>query len=217
MSFQTSRPSARCGGRTPWVVAVAAVALLLGLPTRGSAQDASFRAAGVMPYTVGDNGPMFLIGGEYRTDCFSDGPGFCWSTFVGRRNPAESHPTETAAREFHEETRYAFSPDDGSIPDPDRLAGSAPLPTHKSGIYVYLLEVPYVAPEDIRGRRSGWMTEKMDYCWVTLSELLEAVDSPPHRLPSHCGQTDQRLFDVFRRDMTGGSKIRNSLEALAAE
>lgn len=170
-----------------------------------------------MPYTVVDENPLFLVGGEHRTDCFGGGPGFCWSTFVGRRNPSELHPTETAVREFHEETRYAFSQAEGLPADPQRLSDSEPLPTHKSGIYVYLLEVPYVEPDDIRRRQTGWDTEKLDYCWVTLTELLDAVDSPPHQLPSHCGQSDQRLFDVFRKDMTGESEIRNSIEALAAE
>jgi 8-oxo-dGTP pyrophosphatase MutT (NUDIX family) len=209
--------SAAISARTPGILIAIACALLAGLPLQGYAQDSPFRAAGVMPYTFVDEDPLFLVGGEYRSDCFGGGPGFCWSTFVGRRDPSESHPTETAVREFHEETRYAFSPAEGSTPDPGRLAGSEPLPTHKSGIYVYLLEVPYVEPEDIRNGRSGWANEKMDYCWVSLPELLDAVDSPPHQLPSHCGQSNQRLFDVFRNDMTGESEIRSSIEALAAE
>lgn len=199
------------------VLAALALALSSVAAVGSDSHHLAFRAAGVMPYAMVDGSVHFLVGGEYRADCFDDGPGFCWSTFVGRRHPPEDHPSQTAVREFHEETRFAFSISDGAVLGPKRLSGLTPLPTHKTGIYVYLLQVPYLSPEDISDRQSGRVTEKKDYCWVTLPQLLEAVDSPPHSLPPQCGPSDQRLFHVFRKDMTGDSEIRSSIEALAAK
>jgi 8-oxo-dGTP pyrophosphatase MutT (NUDIX family) len=198
------------------LVGAIVVLLSLGRPVDGQAQDLAFTAAGVMPYAVKDGNLLFLVGGEYRRDCFGGRPGFCWSTFVGRRNPSEDHPAQTATREFHEETRFAFSSvSTGNPVDPHRLSGSSPLPTRKRGIYVYLAEVPFIAPDAIGLGQTRWTSEKSAYCWITPAQLLEAVDSPPHRLPATCGDSEQRLFDVFRNDMAGDSAIRRAVETLA--
>lgn len=200
------------------LVGAVVVLLSLGRPVDGQAQDLAFRAAGVMPYAVKDGNLLFLVGGEYRRDCFGGRPGFCWSTFVGRRNPSEHHPAQTATREFHEETRFAFSfASDENPVDPDRLSVSTPLPTRKRGIYIYLAEVPFIAPDAIGSGRTRWTSEKSAYCWITPAQLLNAVDSPPHQLPATCGEQEQRLFDVFRNDMAGDSAIRRAVETLATK
>jgi 8-oxo-dGTP pyrophosphatase MutT (NUDIX family) len=55
-------------------------------------------AAGIIPYTVTENGIYFLLGLEKRG----------WSGFVGSSEPGES-PEQTALREFNEESALIFS------------------------------------------------------------------------------------------------------------
>ena len=55
-------------------------------------------AAGIIPYTVTENGIYFLLGLEKRG----------WSGFVGSSEPGEI-PEQTALREFNEESALIFS------------------------------------------------------------------------------------------------------------
>ena len=55
-------------------------------------------AAGIIPYTITENGIYFLLGLEKRG----------WSGFVGSSEPGET-PPQTALREFNEESAMIFS------------------------------------------------------------------------------------------------------------
>lgn len=202
------------------ITAISVVLLVCGLgaATPGHAREIAFKAAGVMPYTIRGGAIMFLVGGERRQDCFSDGAGYCWATFTGRRDSSETSPAQTAAREFLEETRHVFSPaPDGRRYDADRVARSPRFQSHKDGIYIYLVRVPFVPSRTIGERRSQWTTEKSSYCWVSREQLLSAVDRPPHVLPSQCGRDSPRLFEVFRKDLVRGESLRHGIEGLTAD
>jgi predicted NUDIX family NTP pyrophosphohydrolase len=55
-------------------------------------------AAGIIPYTITENGIYFLLGLEKRG----------WSGFVGSSESGE-HPIDTALREFNEESAMIFN------------------------------------------------------------------------------------------------------------
>lgn len=62
-----------------------------------------WNGAGVIPYAVAQNQVFVLLGSEVRKE-----EGLRWTFFVGGRKSLES-PIDTAAQEFWEETRHAYS------------------------------------------------------------------------------------------------------------
>jgi len=87
-------------------------------------------AAGIIPYTITENGIFFLLGLEKRG----------WSGFVGSSEPGES-PIDTAIREFNEESALIFS----NYQLHDKLVTVSPIvektPTGKT-VYLWFIDFP---------------------------------------------------------------------------
>ena len=108
-------------------------------------------AAGIIPYIIIEHKKYFLLGLEKSNDY--------WSGFVGGSETDENY-TETAVREFHEETATIF--EDYTPFIEEQLKKTEPeIDTSPSGRDVYLYFVEF--PVDCQGYISLFMDKKKDF------------------------------------------------------
>ncbi|MGI9319413.1 MAG: NUDIX hydrolase, partial [bacterium] len=107
--------------------------------------------AGVIPYACLSGDPYVLL----AFDPLSDRVGY--AAFGGG---PQGHETiaETAAREFHEETRCAFD-----TPTAEQLEKS--LPSEVEGFYSYVAKVPFISHLEIPEHPCDARIERYDWQW----------------------------------------------------
>ncbi len=123
--------------------------------------------AGVIPYACVSGDPYVLV----AFDPVSDRAGY--AAFGGGRKGQETI-AETAAREFHEETRCAFD-----TPTAEELERS--IPSYYDGFYSYVAEVPFISHLEIPEHPCDARIERFDWQWIRLSDLTMALDSDEAR------------------------------------
>ncbi len=123
--------------------------------------------AGVIPYACLSGDPYVLL----AFDPVSDRVGY--AAFGGGRYGQETI-AETAAREFHEETRCVF--DTPTADDLERLT-----PSEHGGFYSYVAEVPFTSILEIPEHPCDARIERYDWQWVRLSDLTTGLNSDEAR------------------------------------
>jgi 8-oxo-dGTP pyrophosphatase MutT (NUDIX family) len=129
--------------------------------------------AGVIPYACLSGDPYVLL----AFDPVSDRVGY--AAFGGGRNGEETI-AETAAREFHEETRCVFN-------TPTAAELEQLTPSKHDGFYSYVAEVPFISILEIPEHPCDARIERFDWQWVRLSDLtmgLSSEDARPQVLVS---------------------------------
>ena len=155
--------------------------------------------AGILPYSTASGQVTVLLG-------FDAGEGH-WSDFVGVCTPGET-PSQTASRQFAEETRGAYALADISR----RLQGAAPVQVGNTRIF--LLEVPEVSPRQLERLSKDRGFEKTNYCWVPLLDMLASIDDRgPNRaqVPASCIADSQDLYDLVGQNLQQGHEMRQRL------
>ncbi len=181
--------------------AVALIAPLLAILPVSSGSQAEYVNAGILPYSM-ESGEMRLLLGY-------DGENEHWSDFVGVCTPGET-ASQTASREFVEETRGAFVEADVA----QKLRDTAPVAVGPTRIF--LMELPAVSAEQIGRLTRSRNSEKTSYCWVRLLDLLESVDDRgPRRteVPASCGGGNSKVFNLLAQSLQQGQEIRQRLLA----
>ncbi len=180
--------------RLVFLVAVPIVALF----AFGEGPQQEYVNAGVLPYSRESGEVRVLLG-------FDPDPG-AWADFVGVCTPGET-PSDTAAREFVEETREAYAVNDVLT----RLRSREPVvigPTR-----IFLLEVPEISAARLNRRSRSRNSEKTNYCWVSLVTLLESIDNRGANraeVPASCGSS-RELFDLVGANLAQGQELRQQL------
>ena len=132
---------------------------------------------GILPITHFQGKILFLIGQERG----GKHPG-TWSDFGGKGNAGESFE-QTAAREFHEESREAYSDMKDTIKKilQEPTAG---IKSPGSGYYkMYIVPLPHRNPEDpTQGR--GRDREKMRFLWVDAEDLVNQLKNQSRTIKS---------------------------------
>jgi 8-oxo-dGTP pyrophosphatase MutT (NUDIX family) len=137
------------------------VAPIVALFAFGEGPQQEYVNAGVLPYSRESGEIRVLLG-------FDPDPG-AWADFVGVCTPGET-PSDTAAREFVEETREAYPANDVLT----RLRSLEPVEIGPTRIF--LLEVPEIPAARLNRLSKSRNSEKTNYCWVPLVALLESID-----------------------------------------
>lgn len=141
--------------------------------------QASYRAAGILPYHIGATGEVRVLLGKERESQR-------WCDFGGRRDDVDAHRAETAAREAWEESRGVL----GTTPSLlKRLAGANTLVNDVRGYVLHLLELDERALHRSGAcdclrcgfHRSslsqGDFGDKVDIQWFDACELHRALSS----------------------------------------
>jgi ADP-ribose pyrophosphatase YjhB (NUDIX family) len=123
--------------------------------------------AGVIPYACISGDPYILL----AFDPVSTRVGY--AAFGGGREGNETI-AQTAAREFHEETRCAFD-----TPSAEQLQNLTPSLSH--GYYSYVAEIPFIGPLAITEHPCEARIERYDYQWVRLSDLIAGLEKEEAR------------------------------------
>ncbi len=123
--------------------------------------------AGVIPYACLSGDPYVLL----AFDPVASRLGY--AAFGGGREGDESI-AETAAREFHEETRCVFD-----TPTAAELEKMNPSFSH--GYYTYVARVPFIGTSLITEHPCEARIERYDYQWVRLSDLNIALENGQKR------------------------------------
>lgn len=170
----------------------------------------SYKAAGVLPYAHHAGETRLLLGCEPRDD---RGDEHFWTDFTGGRDDSDTSALESAAREFSEETRGAYSIHEvrARLEDADARV----MVTGK--VVIFLTEVHWISPYAIQQGPATASSEKHRYCWVEIDDLLARIDAAgpgPAQVPEHCGDEPRSLYDVFQRNLVDGTRLRSDLEAL---
>ncbi len=174
------------------------VAPIVALFAFGEGPQQDYVNAGVLPYSRESGEVRVLLG-------FDPGPG-AWADFVGVCTPGET-PSDTAAREFVEETREAYPANDVLT----RLRSLEPVEIGPTRIF--LLEVPEVPAARLNRLSKSRNSEKTNYCWVPLVALLESIDdrgANRAEVPASCGSS-RELFDLVGANLAQGHGLRQQL------
>lgn len=123
-----------------------------------------WRAAGVLPLALQEGKVCVLLGSEPTTQ------GLRWLAFGGKRESHEQHPTETALREWHEESG-------GKLGTPLLLSetmvdGRAKFVLHV-GFIDYQVELPSFSDADAAAEPT---LNKRQLRWFPLEDLLLSSD-----------------------------------------
>ncbi|MGB5708365.1 MAG: NUDIX hydrolase [Arenicellales bacterium] len=119
--------------------------------------------AGVIPYACVSGEPYVLL----AFDPVSDRVGY--SAFGGGRRGNETI-AETAAREFHEETRCVFD-------KPTASELEVMTPSEVDGFYSYVVQVPFIPHLEIPEHPCEARIERLDWQWIRLRDLIEGLNS----------------------------------------
>ena len=171
-----------------------------------------FEAAGVFAYTLRDARPVALLGEEWRARC----GGWCWSDFVGGRKRANGRwetVIETAAREFHQETRHSYDRDAIEA----QLAALEPIPVESGRVMIFVLQVEDRDADALARLPDVIDDEKERYCWLELEHLLAAADAGAGdevELLRPCGGRSERFFAPALANLRSDGALRPSLDAL---
>lgn len=123
--------------------------------------------AGVIPYACVDGSALVLM-------AYDPAPGrLGYGAFGGGKENNESI-AETAAREFHEETRCTFS--GPAATDLELLPNS-----NSDGFYSWVAEVPYISALFIGQHACDAAVERAGWQWFELDELLTALKTESDR------------------------------------
>jgi 8-oxo-dGTP pyrophosphatase MutT (NUDIX family) len=153
---------------------------------------------------------MLLLGCEPRDD---RGNRHFWSDFTGGLDDADTSAHETAAREFSEETRGAYSIAEAQ----KRIEGAVAREMVDGKVLIFLTEVRWIDSTEIQQRPATDESEKHRYCWVEAADLLARIDAAglgPARVPDHCGAEPRALYDLFQRNLVAGTPLRSDLDEL---
>ena len=164
----------------------------------------------MLPYAHHNGELKLLLGCEPRDD---RGDAHFWSDFTGGLDDADGSARETAAREFSEETRGAYSFSDAQAWIEDATAREMV----QGKVLIFLTEVPWIPPTAIGQRPAKEKSEKHRYCWVDADDLLARIDAAglgPARVPDHCGAEPRALYDVFQRNLVVGTPLRSDVDEL---
>jgi len=127
-------------------------------------------AAGIIPYTIIENQFYFLLGLEKNK----------WSGFVGGYEEKDNSITETATREFNEETAMIFSEYPIKLTSPPLIDFS---PSGRN-VYMWFIEFPtslfkdnYPEFEENKKKYTAWeYNEKSAIKWFSLDEVKTRKD-----------------------------------------
>jgi ADP-ribose pyrophosphatase YjhB (NUDIX family) len=123
--------------------------------------------AGVIAYACIEDGPYVLLAFDPNTNRMGYG------VFGGGKKADESI-AETAAREFHEETRCIFD-------TPTAVQLAATRPSERDGYYSFVAQVPFVSPSAIPQNPCEARLERSDWLWVRYTDLISALESDQSR------------------------------------
>ena len=140
---------------------------LAGLLILGVSQAVFASPAGVIPYACVGKDILVLMAFDPASGRLGYG------AFGGSREGAESI-AETAAREFHEETRCAF--DGPAAEHLETLSFS-----NSNGFYSYVAEVPYKPALDIEMHACDAQLERAGWQWFSLDDLVDSLNSGDER------------------------------------
>jgi len=183
---------------------------MLGALGSACAGGSVYDAAGLLPYSRHDGALKVLLGCEPRKD---RGGEVVWTDFIGKLDPTDLDARDTAAREFSEETRGAYT-----VPEIEAWAEAADARVMVDDkVLVFLTEVRWIPADSIEQRPTALHTGKQRYCWVELGELLARIDAAGEglaRVPAHCGAEPRALYDAFQRNLVRGTPLRFQLDEL---
>lgn len=151
--------------------------------------------AGVIPYACVDGDPNVLMAFDPVTTRLG------YATFGGAREGDESL-AQTAAREFHEETRCAFD-----VPTAQQLEELQPSESH--GYYSYVVEIPFISHLEIPNHPCAARIERTDWQWVRLSDLEQGLESGARR--------PEVLVSLMHKYITLWAKSAQSLRQARAD
>lgn len=139
--------------------------------------------AGVAAYACLDGRAAYLL-------AFDPAPGRqAWGHLGGSAERGETG-SQTALREFHEESNCAFAlPDDA----PARMVGPSVAPG--SGFQTFVLQVPFVPASAIAVPRPCQQVERNQWVWVDHAELQSALQTGTRDLAVQDGA--QRLVHLW--------------------
>ena len=119
--------------------------------------------AGVVAYACSAGGAEYLLAYDAHRARQA------WAAFGGRPQQQET-ASQTALREFRQETNCVFSA--------EQLAAYALKgPSISDGFHTFVLEVPYVETTVIEQPRACVDVERSDWIWVPHDALIAALDS----------------------------------------
>lgn len=166
-----------------------------GSSSAGLEFNPSYKAAGIIPYSLHNGKVYFLLGKENRggkgdfvsnsgmsppTTTEKESPYnvakkiLTWSEFGGKREKFDANPFHTASREFFEETRGLFG---------DIHEKIAPLPGkyYANGkYYVFMIELPFVDLEEDFANSTlvdsnTAKIEKLRLSWIDADDLIHRI------------------------------------------
>ncbi|MBI2774771.1 NUDIX domain-containing protein [Candidatus Dependentiae bacterium] len=163
--------------------------------------------AGILPYYYDENGKAyFLLGKE---------PNGVWADFGGKHEQGE-YSSETAAREFSEETRYVFGKYAGKInllekAEKSQLKDSvnyikgritAKLEHPKKYYIMYLAQVDFIPAEMFTDAPKVPHYEKKDYEWVPAKKFIKAIEMSSDRNNTffETKQIRKEFFDTLKHE-----------------
>ncbi len=127
------------------------------------AEDPVGVSSGLIPYACTSEGAKYLLAYDPDNDRRA------WGAFGGGAKENETS-TQTAIREFREETNCAYSRTALTF---ITLKG----PSISSGFYSYVAEVPYVDSEAFGDMRKCVDVERSFWVWVPHKALIRAMES----------------------------------------
>jgi hypothetical protein len=149
-------------------------------------------SAGVLPYTFDQNGKcLFLLGKDNEND---------WSDFGGRCEYRDhNEPTNTAAREFYEETLGSVMTvqetlDKINQPNVTKIVSKT---LNQSPYYMYLIYIDYLNYSEYFNKTSTFLKyhysqdkrniskviEKINIRWVNMDTLLNCIENKDLQTP----------------------------------
>jgi hypothetical protein len=159
-------------------------------------------AAGVLPYTIQDGEVWILLGHEPERRY--------WTDFVGRQKLDDRTPQKTAAREFAEESRLAYTESE-TLP---KILDSDPFVVGGGRVRVWIVDVEWIDGDEIAGYPEVVDYEKDTYCWVRLRRVLDFVDELDLDAFEDCPGERRGLYDLFQANLVRGTTMRAHLDAL---
>lgn len=139
------------------------ISVLLLSATAATADTIRGVAAGIIPYTCSANGALYLLAYDPYIKRKA------WGAFGGR--PDGNEPaTETALREFYEETNCVY---DRKTIERLMLKG----PSRSGNFYSYVSEVPFRDVTDITARRECANVERAFWIWVPHAAFIKMLET----------------------------------------
>ena len=137
--------------------------MLLLSATTATADTIKGVAAGIIPYTCSAQGALYLLAYD------PDRKRKAWGAFGGR--PEGNEPaTQTALREFYEETNCVY--DRQTI---ERLTLKGP--SRSGNFYSYVAEVPFRDVAEIAARRECVNVERAFWIWVPHAAFIKTLET----------------------------------------